>query len=378
MRQTTVILAGICLAGGLAMADSLTINKVQYPNVRVTDASNGRIAYELNGRTYDKPLSDVSYVMLDGQRDFNKAEDAFKAGKFAEAVAAYTETEKSAGKLDWLRRLVRYRRMPAAVAAKMPGQAIADWLGIIDDESGAGRVAIVATPVAVAPKGSPENARAIELLEERVGAKGDVVFRAKVKDLLLKLYETEGLKDKELKLLGLAAGAPPASGPAGNGGERAPGTMGGSVKRVSIGLEEAASLIKLGQYDAAAESIKSKLSMFTTSELPGALVLRGKALQLSYEKGGAKDVEKLKEAGLCFMRVAVCFDASTPQVPEALYLGAMVERALGNEVAAAKALRMLVDQHVASEWAQKAKAALAGPAAPKKEAREPGPTTSTR
>jgi hypothetical protein len=51
---------------------------------------------------------------------------------------------------------------------------------------------------------------------------------------------------------------------------------------------------------------------------------------------------------------------------------------LGNVVAAANGLRMLVDQHAASEWAQKAKTALTGPAAPKKEAGEPGPTTSTR
>ncbi len=365
MRQTTVILAGICLAGGLALADSLTIKNVPYQNVRVIDVSNGRIIYEFNGRSQEKPLGDVSHVMLVGQRDFNKAEDAFKAGKFAEAVAAYNEAEKSTGKTDWLRRLIHHRRLPAADGAKMTAQAVTDWLGIID-ETGGSRAAIAVAPVAVAPKGSSENARAIELLEERIGAKGDAIFRAKVKDLLLKLYKTEGLDDKVMMLQGEAPGTAPAAGSAGkaNGGEQKPPALEVSVEQASRQLQEAASQIKLGQYDAAAENIKSKLSRFTNSELPGALVLRGKALQLSYEKGGAKDVRKLKEAGLCFMRVAACFDASTPQAPEALYLGAMVERALGNEVAAANALRMLVDRHAASEWAQRAQAALGGSAGP--------------
>ena len=357
MRQTTVILAGICLAGGLALADSLTIKNVPYQNVRVIDVSEGRIIYEFNGRSQEKPLGDVSHVMLVGQRDFNKAEDAFKAGKFAEAVAAYNEAEKSTGKTDWLRRLIHHRRLPAADGAKMTAQAVTDWLGIID-ETGGSRAAIAVAPVAVAPKGLPENARAIAMLEERVDAKGDAMFRAKVKELLLKLYKTEGLNDKAMMLQGEAPGTAPA------GGKQEPSALEVSVEQASRQLQEAASQIKLGRYDDAAENIKSKLSRFTNSELPGALVLRGKALQLSYEKGGAKDVRKLKEAGLCFMRVASCFDASTPQAPEALYLGAMVERALGNEVAAANALRMLVDRHAASDWAQRAQAALGGSAGP--------------
>jgi len=381
MRQITVILAGICLAGGLALADSadsLVIGKILYQNVQVTDVSNGKITYELNGRSYDKQLSDVSYIKLTAQGAFSKAEDSFKDGKFAEAVAAYTAAETSADNLDWLRRLIRYRRLLAAVAAKMPDQAIADWLGIVDDEASGGRVAVVAPPQTFAPKGSPENARAIDLLEKRLVAKGDATFRAKVKGLLLKLYEIEGREDKVKMLLGVAPDTAPTSGPDGNNAGQAPADLGVSVARVSLQLAEAASRIDLGQYDAAAEIIKSKLGRFTNKELPGALLLLGKALQLSYEKGGSKDAEKLKEAGLCFMRVAACFDASTPQVPEALYLGAMVERAFGNEVAANKALKMLVDQHPTSQWAQKAKAALGGAAAPKKAAEAPGPATSTR
>ena len=69
MRQTTVILAAICLAGVPVLADSLTIKNIPYENVRVIDVSKGSITYEFSGRNFEKPMSDVSYVMLNGQRD---------------------------------------------------------------------------------------------------------------------------------------------------------------------------------------------------------------------------------------------------------------------------------------------------------------------
>lgn len=361
MRQTTTILAVILLACGLAAADLLTINGIDR-SVRVIAAANGKITYEFNGRNYDKPLTDVSYIVISSQREFNKAEDALKAGRFADAAAAYTACEKTAGKPAWLGRLLRYRRLQAATGAKMPGQAAADWLGIVD-EAGVSRLAVMMAPEVVAPKGSSENARAIELLEKRVGGKGDALLDAKVKEMLLKLYAVEGLSDKAV-MLNAAAG--PASAPGANG---RPGVPKAPAVEVSVGqvsrqLQEAASQIKLGQYDAAIENIKSKLNRFSALELPGALLLQGKALQLSYEKGGAKDRKKLMAAGLCFMRVAACFDPSTPEVPEALYLAAMVERAAGNQVAADNAMRLLVSRHSTSQWAQKAQAALGASAGP--------------
>ncbi len=362
MRQTTTILAVILLACGLAAADSLTINSIPYRNVRVIAAANGKITYEFNGRNYDKPLTDVSYIVISSQREFNKAEDALKAGRFADAAAAYTACQKSAGKPAWLGRLLRYRRLQAATGAKMPGQAAADWLGIVD-EAGVSRLAVMMAPEVIAPKGSSENARAIELLEKRVGGKGDALLGAKVKEMLLKLYAVEALSDKAAMLNAATA---PASAPGANG---RPGVPKAPVVEVSVGqvsrqLQEAASQIKLGQYDAAIENIKSKLNRFSALELSGALLLQGKAFQLSYEKGGAKDRKKLMAAELCFMRVAACFDPSTPEVPEALYLAAMVERAAGNQVAADNAMRLLVSRHSRSQWAQKARAALDASAGP--------------
>ncbi len=357
MRQTTIILAAIMLFSGLAVADTLTISGIGR-SVRVVDVTKGNIAYEFNGRDYDKSLGEVSYIALSGHRDFTKAEDALKAGKFAEAVAAYTACEAAAGKPAWVGRLIRYRRLQAAIGAKMAGLAVADWLGIVG-EGGTSRLAVMMAPEVVATKGSAENAKAIALLEKRVGGKGDAMFAAKVKEILLNLYAVEGLSDKAAMLNASTAPATTTETPGRSGVPQVSDPV-VSVGPVSRNLEAAASQIKLGQYDAAVEEIKSKLKRFRARELPGALLLQGKALQLSYKKGGAKDRKKLLAAGLCFMRVAACFDASTPEVPEALYLAAMVERAVGNRVAGDNALRLLISRHRTSKWAEKAQAALGG------------------
>ena len=68
----------------------------------------------------------------------------------------------------------------------------------------------------------------------------------------------------------------------------------------------------------------------------------------------------LLEAGLCFMRVAACFDPATPEVPEALFRAGEVCTALGNKIAAQNAYRMLISRHEDSPWAQKARAAVGG------------------
>jgi len=360
MRKTTLIVVGICLAGSVALGDSLTVNNIPYSNVRITDVAGLKVSYVMSGSIRQKSLTDVSFVVVSSNRDFNKAEDAFKKGKAAEAVAAYNDAEKNAGTNRWIKRLINYRRMQAAAAAKMPGQAIVDWLAIVD-ETGASRSAIALGPNAVAAKGSSENAKAIAMLEKRIGGKEDPIFRAKVRDLLLNLYQTEGLKDKALMLSG---SAPVSETPGTSARLAAPGT-GASGMNVSVGqsarqLQEAASQFKLGNYDAAVADIEAKLNRFSSADLPGALLLHGKALQMSYKKAGSKDIAKLKRAGLSFMRAAACFDPTTPEAPEALYYGAMVSRELGNGVAAANALRLLVNRYQGGKWAERAQQVLGG------------------
>lgn len=359
MRKTIGILAALIAAQWAvveASGDTLTINNIPYRNVRVRGVAKLKISYDINGTIREKPLGDVSAFVIDSSRDFNKAEDLLKAGKAAEAVEAYNDAEESAGSRTWLKELIRYRRCKAAAAAKMPGLAVADWLAMVD-EAGPITDVLLLAPNAPAAKGSSENAKAISLLEKRLSDKESPVLRAKVTELLLKLYEAEGQTAKAMMLRGSSPqpGTTPTT-PGAAGPARPAMTM--SVGQTPPQLRNAASEFKLRNYDAAVKDIEAKLKRFTSDDLPAALLLHGKALQMAYEKAGRKDASLLKKAGLSFMRVASCFDPSTAEAPEALYRGAIVSRQLGNEIAAANTFRFLISRHEESAWAEKAQAAL--------------------
>jgi len=359
MRNTATFMVLLAAAGGAARADQLTINKMLYSNVKVVDTENCRISYQLQGRGYEKPVGQVTYMNLMGRTALNQAEDLVKAGKPADAIVLY-DRAFTGGEEGWLKRLIRHRRLRALDAARMTGRAVEDWLAIVDENS-ASRASIELAPAGLGKRRSAGNTKAIKLLEGRLKDK-NIALLGRIKRLLRDLYTVEGASEKIALLDGM--------GGADNGGKNGNGTGGTPMvapSPVSVGgaplsgqLREAQDQINAGQYAAAADSIKARLRRYPAGDLPAALLLRGKALLLMYEKGSRRERKTLLEAGLCFMRIAACVDLSEEQVPEATFLAAKVCEHLGNKVAAANTYRMLVNRHPGSEWARKAQAALGG------------------
>ncbi|MCD6303877.1 MAG: hypothetical protein J7M21_02825 [Planctomycetes bacterium] len=358
MRKILLLLTILAGATGAARGDTVTVRNIPYANVRVTDAANCKIAYRLNGRIIEKPIKDVNSVHIDNRPMINRAEQFMRAGKAVEAVMAYDAAEASPSVQPWQKRLIRYRRLRALDAAAMVGRAVKEWLAVVDENS-ASRGSIELAPTRLAKRGSPENARAISLLEARLKQAKTVALIAKIKGLLAALYAAEGKTAKAAAVR--SAGTVPAGGgnPPG-GAEDVSAAVAGLPARGQ--LRQAADLINAGRYDEAAEAIRQRLRRYSGRELPAALLLRGKALLLKYEKTQPRDRKTLLEAGLCFMRVASGFDPSYPEVPEALFLAARVCELLGNKVAAQNTYRMLASKFRlrAPKWAQKAQAALAG------------------
>jgi len=133
-----------------------------------------------------------------------------------------------------------------------------------------------------------------------------------------------------------------------------------SAGSLSGQLGDAANQIKAGRYAQAADAIQARIRRYGDRELPTALLLRGKALLLLYEKGAKKDRATLLAAGLCFMRVAACISPGEPEVPEATFLAGRVCVHLGNTVAATNAYRLILQRHPGTPWAEQARKALAG------------------
>lgn len=348
MRHAATVLTCLAAVCGAVSADQVTIRNIPYANVRITDAANCKITYEVQGRSYDKPCTDVNYVYVASLPALTKAEDLMKAGKPTEALAAYDKVGFAEG-AEWAGRLVRYRRLRAADAARAIDRAVEDWLAIVK-ECSASTASAALVPKGLGKRRSQSNADAIDLLEEALKQKGSPAFQAAAKELLTGLYELEGMTAKAAALSG---------GTVGNADTAAPTEVTVSAGDLGGQLGEAANQIKAGQYAAAADGIKARIRRYSDNELPTALLLRGKALLMMYEKGAAKDRKTLLEAGLCFMRVAGCISPGEPEVPEATFLAAKVCEHLDNRVAAANAYRLILQRHPGTEWAKRAQAALA-------------------
>jgi tetratricopeptide (TPR) repeat protein len=367
MRKTLAILGLATIACGAAVADQVGIKNFPYPNVQVVDVANCRITYEMAGNTLDKPIRDLTSINIDGLRDFNAAEDLMKAGKAAEAVVAYDKADKAETLKPWHKRLIRYRRLPALDAAKMTGRAVVDWLAIAD-ENALARPAVMLAPVNLAAKGSPQNAQAMKLLEGRLKDAKDPTFISKLKQMLTDLYSAEGLEAKLAALNG--AGGTTATEPAGGTGtggtgEPATPTAGVGVVPSSAAMAEqlqsVANLIKAGQFEAAADSVKAKMRFYSVADLPNALMLRGRALLAAYDKSATKDPQMLLDAGLCFIRVASCCADQAPALaPEATFLAGQACQRLGNYTGAGNAYQRVSEDFGEKypDWGKKATAAL--------------------
>jgi tetratricopeptide (TPR) repeat protein len=357
MRQTATLVMIVAAACGAAPGDQITIGNVPYFGIRIVGLSGCQIVYQLSGREIQKRLNEVTLINIPGQNDFNGAEELMKAGKAAEAVAAYDKAAKRTGTPGWHKQLIHHRRLRALGALGLIDRAVADWLTIVE-ENGASGASLELCPTRVGKKGSPANAKAIKLLEGRLGRADDEDLQARIKPLLRNLYQAEGLDDKAAAL----NGGKPTTGPGDEQPTGPPPDVTVSTGSLSAHLTDVARRIQAGQYLEAAEIVRKRLDTYGERELPAALLLRGKALLLAHSTGASPQRQTLIEAGLCLMRVAACVDPASPEVPEAAFLAAEVCKRLGNGVAAANTYRMIAaDFRIRSpQWAQKAQEALGG------------------
>ena len=96
-------------AGPAALADTIYkgapgTNALALPGVHVSGAANGALSYTTDtGSTRTVPLTDVQRLTLDGQANFNAAEDAYAAGDDPTALTRYTTVLASGGGPAYLR-----------------------------------------------------------------------------------------------------------------------------------------------------------------------------------------------------------------------------------------------------------------------------------
>ena len=360
--RTAAAVAALLAACGWVRADRViyltTDGKAEMPpleNVIVVEVKEGQLVYKLGGNALSKDLKNVSLIRIEGQTAFNDAEAKMRAGKAAEAVAAYDEAAKDAPKPP-VSQLLPLRRLRAAKQAKITDRAVADWLKIMDDNN-ASKEAVALAPgnEHFGARGSTQNAKASSILEAKLKELKDrKEYATEVKQLLRKLYEADGQDEKAALLAKEIAGL--TEEPAGNG------NTGSEAPLPRARLDATRDVIDKGQ--ATAENLEGIVKHFAAArkkyraeDLPLALLVVGRAQMVLYEKGDKKDKGPLAQAGLNLMRVHAHFPDSK-EAPEALFYAGQVNLALGNRNGARLAYEAVTRSYGRSEMAAKAAAAL--------------------
>ena len=322
MRNTTAILAVLLLACGALQADDVTVGRLPYSGATILDVREGSITFRVSSgaRPITKALAEVPHMKLSqvDAKDFNTAEDLMKKGKSAEAVTSYDKARKRY-RQGWPARLIRYRRLAALGKAGLVDQAVEEWLAAVDEDK-VGEATLKLYPQTFAEKGSPRNAKALQLLEAKLKKITDKQYVTVARELQMRLYSHEGMAEEAAAAAKTIAGktGPPET----SGGPTKPRPMGNTDSLMSA-VEV---LLQQGSGDKAFEIIDDNIDRFDTGTLPWAMLLRGKARMLMATGAGDKD-KLLRQAGLDFMRIVTHYPDSR-DAGEALYLAGEVNASL--------------------------------------------------
>jgi TolA-binding protein len=331
-------------AAAAAFADTAEVGGLSYSSVTVTDVRGAELVMRLSGRELTKPIGDVTLLSLEGKAKFNEAERLLKAGKSAEAAKAYDAAAKEMP-LPWQGRLLRLRQLKAQDAAGMTVEAVKSYLAILDENKTLKLSGI--RPGKFGAKGSPQNAKAIEIVQAKLKELGDKKSpqREALEELLAEIQVAEGL-----------AVAAPQTAPSGTGnaasttavaaagsepaptGTRAPAAPTAVSPSVSQELPTAPQEV--------ASQVQANILLYAEKDLPAALLLSAKAQSAMAAKAPSEAERKdlLTAAGLDAMRVVAAFPRSE-QAGECLLVAAEASAALGNKTAAVKAYEAVVAEY---------------------------------
>jgi len=331
-----------------ALADDVkVVSTPAYADSQVTGLSGLLLSFTTSsGSRISKDLSEVELILIAGQDAFNRAEKEYADGAYAKAIASYTAAMDKAGN-DWMKKLVTMRRLRALSRNGPIDQAVRDWLPALA-ESGKAAATVSLVPQRLGAKGSNVNANAIKALEtaaeKATGDKARTAELAEIQKLLLRLYETEGQKEKAEKLLSSGVSM-----------EEDSGSLNASDAAAT--LRDAEKLLA-SQPAEALTTIRRRINSFTANDLPKALMISGRAQQAMAAKAEGEERQKLlAAAGLDFMRIAVFFPGGET-ANEALLQAGHCCRDVGNLNAARAAYKVLIDYFTETKQAAEARDAL--------------------
>lgn len=354
-----LVLTMVLLPCGMVARADKVMTSLPYPGT-ITGYRDKKVTIRLHtGRSTSQDISKIRQIELTSNEAFTKAESLRKKN-IPGALEAYAQAAQTS-KSSWLTLLIQDREYQLLASSNLIDKAVKAWLTRVD-QAKASEASLADVPTGVGEKGSSANRLAIGSLQFRAtrlsrDPEKNKAFLATVYTLLAKIQTANGdvsgasLTKAKRKALGVEAVPIPPVGPKPVKSTKPPP---GRVRFSS--LKYLAKAFAAGKDPGQiAKKIEENLKAYEKREqLPAALLLLG---QCQMKVGGEA---MLKKAGLNFILIFKLFEGE-PEGSHALYLASEVNRALGQDQAARRALEMLIDRFGEFEddpWVAKAKAKL--------------------
>lgn len=316
-------LALLCLAmAGRALADTVWIqsgsgNPIALSNIKVIGIQDDALVFTTpSGNQTSKPLKQVPQLRLDDEPAFSTAEEAFVAGKFAEAADNYHQAIQTTTK-DWVKDRAALRLLEAANKGGNFPAAVAGFLDLLVTKPA---LAIQSKPAI--PKDRPDLLDPVisEVKRASQNPKFDTARKQVLLNYLVELYNAKGdAASADSTLADLAKVAPAEA--------NSPQAM---ALAADARLNEAKQAFGQKRYPQVIQTLESNAGLFTDAKHQAdALYLIAQATAAG---ASPNDPNQLKDAALAYMRVvANCKGIEgQPHVAESLLQAAAIEEKLKN------------------------------------------------
>jgi len=294
--RAAFLAAPVLAALAHAAADTIKIEGLEYPGVRVQEIADGQLFYTtLAGVEVRQPLNRIEAMKLDAHPQLERAMTLSGAGQHAAALAQLLAIRPQS---QWVRQWIEAQIVQTATAADEPEKAVNAYLSLVQIRGEA--LFLERPPVAALTKAdAPTRQRLAD----------------KIKAALAREAEASSIAAQLKKLLATADG---------DGQPQATAFAATVVLPASLRDGDAVvRLLREGRFEAALAAVDQALAHPAGTDLKlyqcgMAQMLLAQALET--QSGSERAIKRYKDAGLSFMRVVIYF-------PDSPYLGAALMEA---------------------------------------------------
>jgi tetratricopeptide (TPR) repeat protein len=297
VRKLFVAVGLSLLPISLVSADTVWVgtgaNPIKYSDVKISAVDGDNLIYSTASGDAKKPLAQVQQISVDGETDFDAAEEAFRAGKWPDAVDGYQKAIGSTS-TDWVKARSSIRLVEAAAKTNRFDAAITAYVALVQANPKAAEKAKPSVPDATSPYLDP----AVTTINQALNASGlSDSQRSSLLGLLLDIdqvkKDTAGATSVLEQLSRLGTLSPEA-------------TAGLKIQTASVALQQK-------NYQKALDDIQKNSSLFAD---PAQQVEALNILAQAQDglNGDKDDSNALKDLAIAYMRV-VTFGKDLPGQP---------------------------------------------------------------